>query len=103
MKPDSNAQGSPFNFDAIPIWLYPDVWDEHKSVKLRGFWFLFLYTLSSLTFNGFIFLPIALFSGNWHKVFLIWLMFGVVGGVIVGLAVWWDFTKRARKLKALDK
>jgi hypothetical protein len=100
MKPDTTALGSPFNFDTIPVWLYADVWDENKLVKFRGLWFIVLYTISTLIFGCCVFLPIALFTGGWKPLVVMLLIGGGIFGILTGLAAWWDFTKRARKLKA---
>jgi hypothetical protein len=103
MKPDTDHSGAPFDFNALPTWLYPDVWNENKSVKLRGLWFILLYTISTLLFTALVFVPIALYLEAWFTPFVIWLILGFGWGPLIGLGVWWDFTKRARKLKALDK
>ena len=103
MKPDTNPPGTIFNFDAITMWIYPDVWDENKEVKLRGLWFVFLYALTTCVFAALFFVPMAIFSGSWLTIFLVWLMFALPGGVLLGLAVWWDFTKRVRKINGLKK
>jgi hypothetical protein len=99
MKADSNAPGSPFNFDFIPLLLYPDVWDETKVVKLRGLWFIFLYTLSTITFAACIFVPIAFFK-PWKTTLIIGLIFGLLFGPFLGLAVWRDFANGKRKIKS---
>lgn len=103
MKPDTDHSGAPFDFNALPMWIYPDAWDENKSVKLRGLWFILLYMFSTILFAGLIFVPIALYLGKWSTAFVLWLLWGGAGGFAIGLAVWWDFTKRARRLKAENK
>lgn len=102
MKPDSNPPGVPFNFDVIPLWLKPDLWDETKDVCCRGLLFIALYTISVATFAAIIFVPIAFYKGT-HAVgttALVWLALSLPVGVLVGLAGWWDFTRASRRISA---
>ena len=99
MKPDTNPPGTFFNFDAIPMWLYPDVWDETKRVRLRGLWFVLLYALSLLVFFAlFMFFGAIIFSRPIRSMLWFSLIIGVPGGAILGLSAWWDFTQRRKKL-----
>lgn len=103
MKPDPDVSGVPFNFDAIPMWLYPDVWDETKQVRLRGLWFVLLYTLSALIFTGVVAIFLALiFSKSMTVMAIGGLFFGGLGGIVIGLSAWWDFTHRRKKLLLED-
>jgi hypothetical protein len=92
----------PFNFDAIPLWLYPEVFDDTKEVAYRGGWFVFLYVLSAALNGLILFGPVGLYmaTGNLHSVIAtvaIWLAISLPGGIILGLAVWWDYTREVRK------
>ena len=99
MKPDPDVSGVPFNFDAIPMWLYPDVWDETKRVRLRGLWFVLLYTLSFLVFGAvFIFFIALIFSKPINALVWYWLFSSFPLGGMIGLASWWDFMRRSKKL-----
>jgi hypothetical protein len=99
MKPDPDVSGVPFNFDAIPMWLYPDVWDETKQIRLRGLWFVLLYALSLLVFLAlFMFFGAIIFSRPIGPMLWFSLVIGVPGGAILGLSAWWDFTQRRKKL-----
>lgn len=98
MKPNGNAPGSPFNFDVIPAWLFPSLWDETKEIRLRGLWFVVLYTLSLLIFFGVIALLLAVvFSKPVAVMARVWLFLGIPGGIIYGLATWWDFIRLCKK------
>lgn len=98
MKPNGNAPGSPFNFDALAMWVYPDVWDETKNVKWRGLWFVGLYTLSVLIFFGlFLALITLFFSKPLSIMILVWLILGVPSGIVYGLATWWDYLRALKK------
>ncbi len=102
MKPDSNPPGIPFNVDAIPVWLKPDLWDETKVVRCRGLLFILLYTLSVAVFVGIIAIPVGIYKGI-HAAgttALVWLAFSLPGGILVGLAVWWDFVRGCRRIAA---
>lgn len=100
MKPDMNPPGAFFNFDAFPFWVYPDLWDETKKVRFRGLWFVILYTLSFSIFSGLILFPGSLIFTNkplWTTTW-VWLYLFTPWGFFLGLAAWWDFTKRSKKL-----
>jgi hypothetical protein len=102
LKPDSNSPGIPFNFDAIPLWLKPDLWDETKAVRCRGLFFVALYTLSAAVFVAIIAVPVGIYKGK-HMIgttALIWLAFSFPGGILLGLAAWWDFVRASRKIAA---
>jgi len=100
MKPDINPPGTFFNFDAIPMWIYPDVWDETKKVRFRGLWFVSLYALSFLVFFAmFMFLGGVIFSRSIGLMLWFALIIGVPGGAIIGVGAWWDFTRRRKKLE----
>jgi hypothetical protein len=99
MKPTPDVSGTPFNFDAIPMWLYPDVWDEAQQVRLRGLWFVLLYVLSTLFFTEVIALILALVFSKSIVVMAVWgVGFGILGGVLIGLSAWFDFVHRRKKL-----
>ena len=108
MKPNSNYPGSIFNFDAIPVWIQPDLWDETKTLRFRGLWFVLLYALSMATFSALIFVPIGIYfaysGSNDPKVTLVlWLVTTVVLGSLLGLATWWDFARKCRETKKTDE
>jgi hypothetical protein len=102
MKPDSSSPGVPFNFDAIPLWLKPDLWDETKVVRCRGLFFILLYTLSALVFVGIIAIPVGIYKGKdaAGTTALIWLALSLPGGVLLGLAACWDFNRGCRRIAA---
>jgi hypothetical protein len=90
MKPDPDVTGVPFNFDAIPMKLFPGLWDETKKVRMRGLWFILLYTFSTQ-----IFFSIFMFFG---VMLLFSLIIGIPIGIVIGLDSWWDFTRKCKKL-----
>jgi len=100
MKPDPNVSGVPYNFDTLPIWLFPSLWEESKTVRLRGLWFVLLYTLSSLVFGALFIFPLAIIFGRpiitttW-----VWLFLCIPCGVVLGLISWWDFARKRKKLQ----
>ena len=103
MKPNSTPPGVPFNFDTIPLWVRPDLWDEATNVKYRGLWFVCLYTMSLGTFAAMIFFPLGLFFAKPVIVTtVVWLTLSIVTGIPFGLAVWWDFTRESRKIAAQE-
>lgn len=87
-----------FSFNAIPIWLKPDLWNQEKLVPWRGFWFVLLYLISTLVFFGVLIFVSILLVGYSEKVLIFFISIGCVSGVLVGLASWWDFVKAFRKL-----
>lgn len=99
LKPSGNAPGSPFDFDVIPIWICPGLWDETKEIHLRGFLFVVLYTLSVVVFFAICMVVIVLLFSRpiglvlWFSQFI-----ALPLGVIYGLATWWDFTRRKKLL-----
>ena len=99
MKPDPDVSGVPYNSHAIPMWLYPDLWDEKKRVRFRGLWFVVLYTLSVLVFMGVVAILLGLFFSRPIGLMLwfVLIISAPIGGII-GLANWWDFTRRCKKL-----
>lgn len=99
MKPDPDVSGVPYNFDTLPMWLLPSLWDETKQIRLRGLWFVLLYTLSTLVFGALFIFPLALiFSRPIVVMAWGWIFLCVPFGIINGLASWWDFTRRRKKL-----
>lgn len=101
MKPEPNVTGIPYNFDLLAIWIYPNLWDETKRVRLRGLWFVLLYALSYLVFFSlFMFFGAILFSRPIGAMLYFSLIISLPLGGIVGLANWWDFIRRRRKLLA---
>ena len=101
MKPAPDVSGVPFNINAIPMSIYPDVWDETQKIRLRGLWFVLLYLLSFLVFGALFLFPLALIFGKpMLMTTWVWLFLCVPFGVIIGLAAWWDFTRKSKKLLA---
>jgi uncharacterized integral membrane protein len=99
MKPDPDVTGVPFNFDAIPMKLFPGLWDETKKVRMRGLWFILLYTFSTqIFFSIFMFFGAILFSRSLGVMLLFSLIIGIPIGIVIGLASWWDFTRKCKKL-----
>ncbi len=104
MKPDNNFP--PFHADAIPLRLLPDLWDETKILKYRGLKFIALYTLSMAINFLLVFIPIGIYVyfGRINGLHMVvatikwWLIISTPCGVLMGLAVWWDFTRECRKL-----
>ena len=95
----------PFNLDALPVWFYPNLFEEEKEVAYRGWWFVLLYLVSILLNTLFIFGPIAVYmmigSGlqGLTVTLAIWLAFGIPSGVLVGLAGWREFNLQKRRLQ----
>ena len=102
MKPAPNPPGFLFDFDAIPLWLKPDLWDETKNVPYRGLLFVVLYILSVAVFFAIIFVPAGIYKGKnmMGTTALIWLAFSCPWGLLIGLLTWWDFVRRSRKIAA---
>lgn len=99
MKPPRDVSGMPYDFNAIPMWLYPDVWDETKQVRLRGLWFVLLYSISFLAFfSVFMLIGALIFSRPIWSMLWFALIISVPIGGISGLASWWDFTRLHKKL-----
>lgn len=99
MQPERDVSGIPFNSHAIPLWLYPDVWDETKPIRLRGLWFVLLYALSFLVLiASFMFIGALIFSRPLGLMLWFSLVIGIPGGGVIGLGNWWDFTRRRKKL-----
>lgn len=107
MKPDNNVPGMPYNFDALPLLILPELWDEGKKVKGRGAWFVFLYTLSIVVFGIFAFIPVALYcflgGSKISSIASLWFGFHFLAGGLTGFAVWRDFVRASRKLAAREK
>ncbi|MES2741713.1 MAG: hypothetical protein V4754_12280 [Pseudomonadota bacterium] len=101
MKPDSNPPGSPFDFDAIPLWMKPDLWNEKKIVRYRGCYFIFLYSLSTLIFASFIFVPIGIYQGSnmIYTTIAVWICTSLPWGLIIGVLAWRDFAVKKRKIE----
>lgn len=101
MKPGPDVSGMPYNFDKLPLWLFPSLWDETKQVRLRGLWFMLLYALSLEVFLGmFAFFGAIIFSRPISSMLWFTLIFSILGGSIIGLFNWLDFTRRRQKLLA---
>ncbi len=85
MKPEPNVTGVPYNLDLLPIWIYPDLWNETKIVRLRGLWFVFLYTLSTLVFFSlFMFFGAILFTRSIETMLYFALIISLPIGSIIG-------------------
>ena len=103
MKPDNKFP--PFNADLIPLWLYPDLFDETKYVPNRCWKFVGLYMLSVLA-NGLILMgPVALYAGSpgYKTILGFWLVIGVSGGIGVGLFTWRDFNREVKRLAGVKE
>jgi hypothetical protein len=99
LKPDPDVSGVPYNFDALPMKISPDLWDETKRMRLRGLWFVLLYTLSVLVFGSLFLFPLALvFDKPIILTAWIWLSLCTPAGIILGCIAWWDFTRKCTKL-----
>jgi hypothetical protein len=98
-RPDHS--GVPFNTHAIPEWILPDLYNEHKVVRLRALWFVVLYALSMTVFVGLLAVPVAIYKDEWVISMILWLILGVGGGAVIGLANWWDFHRMSKKSSAL--
>lgn len=103
-----NKGGEPFNFNRIPLWLYPDLFEEDKTVAYRGCWFVLLYLISTLVNTLLVFGPISIAmlfgGGNGASVALyIWLAIGSPFGIFIGILMWRDFNQQSRKLKQAKK
>ena len=102
MKIDSSFP--PFNTDAFPLWVRPDLFDETKEIAHRGWLIVGLY-LASLLLNGLIICgPLAIYMafGGFHGVVVslsIWLIIFFPGGLVIGLAVRREFNMRVKKME----
>ncbi len=94
MKIETDHSGVPYNFDVIPNWILPEMYDKKKAMPFRGLWFVLLYALSTTIFGGLLFIPLALFSGKWAVPLVLWSIFGFGGGALIGFAKWWDFSRK---------
>ena len=99
MKPDSSCP--PFYPDVISLWLHPDLFDETKPVRSRGWKFVGLYVLSTLLSMLIIVIPMALLAGtDGYKVILvIWIAVCFPAGIGIGLFTWRDFNRALRKVE----
>ena len=101
MKIDSSFP--PFNTDAFPQWVRPDLLDETKEIAHRGWLIVGLY-LASLLLNGLIICgPLAIYMafGSFRGVLVslsIWLVIFFPGGILIGLAVRREFNVRVKKM-----
>lgn len=106
MRPDNYVTGMPYNFDALPLLILPDLWNEEKNVPWRGAWLVLLYTLSVFVFGIFAFIPIGLYCvlgrSNMSSIAALWFGFHFIGGILMGFAVWHDFVRARRKLRAQE-
>lgn len=95
MEPDFDRVGLPFNFDTLPLWLKPDLWDKGKNVPFRGMFFVLLYTLSFAVFAALLFVPAGIYMGADMAITtaVVWISLSVFSGSIIGLACWWDFAR----------
>lgn len=101
MKPNNIIP--PFNFDAIPLYFEPSLWDETKPLRYRGFKFVVLYTLSIGVHSLLIFaIGVLIRSFRDFKPIeglgIWWLLVSVLAGILMGLLGWWDFTRTCKKL-----
>ncbi|WP_179106938.1 hypothetical protein [Variovorax sp. KK3] len=62
-NPEFNVPGFPYNFDAIPLWIEPDLWNLEVNVHWRRSKLVLLYGLSMIGMATAIFLPIFLYLG----------------------------------------
>jgi hypothetical protein len=94
VKPNNSFP--PFDFDAVPMWLEPRLWNENIDLKLRWLRFLVLYTISTLVNMLLVFGPVAVFLGTKDLLITscLWLITSLPGGLILGLCAWRDFSKR---------
>ena len=103
MKRDPTS--APFNFEAIPYWLEPDLSDETKQVSYRAFKFVALYLLSTTINFLIVFVPIFIYVGldgfkgvsAWWVIPMWWLILSAPWGILLGLLAWLDFTRACRK------
>lgn len=99
MKPDPDVSGVPYNVDTLPMWIYPNLWDETKRIRLRVLWFVLLYIASFQVFISlFMFIGAIVFSRSIGPMLWYSLMLGIPVGGVIGLASWWDFSRRSKKI-----
>ncbi|WP_143072460.1 MULTISPECIES: hypothetical protein [unclassified Variovorax] len=105
MKPDSNTPGYPFNFDAIPHWVEPELLDFNALIKFRKTKIVCLYALSCaiggawVIFLGYLLIGLLHeFTKEWAFAFFVfWAIASSIFAPLFGLAVLWDFTKAKEK------
>lgn len=96
MKRKANPPGTPFNFDFIADWLFPDLWEKDVPMRFRGAAFIFVYSLSVFFYFSIIILPIAVFlSRPIDGALKIVIYFGIPIGIVCGMAAWWDFYRKS--------
>ncbi|WP_143042553.1 hypothetical protein [Variovorax sp. YR752] len=105
MKPDINIPGYPFDFNAIPLWIEPNLFKFDLLIPWRRTKIAIFYALSAAVGNGLVFLLLFVLVGIVHSfegkaalaLFVIWAISSGVLAPLTGLAVLWDFTKAKRK------
>lgn len=105
MKADSNIPGYPFNFDAIPRWIEPNLLEFDARISRQKLKIISLYALSCVVgigwgaiLGGLVIGMFNEFSTKSALVFLVfWATLSAILGPLFGLAVLWDFTKAKKK------
>lgn len=108
MKPDNSVPGYPFDFDAIPRWIEPDLFDFNASISWQKTKIISLYALSCAIggawglFLGYLLIGlIHEFTKEWaFAFFVLWAIASAVLAPLFGFAAFWDFTKAKRKHEA---
>ncbi|WP_143684645.1 hypothetical protein [Variovorax sp. KK3] len=109
-KPEINVPGVPYDFDAIPRWIEPNLWNLTSPVRYRRTKIAVLYALSCIGMGTTVCLPIYLFlgigngfaSGRALGIWFLWLV-GVAIAPAYGLTVLWDFAKANREAVKADE
>ena len=104
MKKDPTS--APFNYEAIPHWLEPDLCDETKAIRFRFLKFIALYTLSVLANALIIYIPIVIYKclgglgglgglSGLKSLMLWWIILSTFGGVFIGMGGYMDFKRKS--------
>lgn len=86
------------DLDWLVLYICPDVWDEKKPFRFRGFAMVILYTLSCIFWFSCLQLGLFLVTGTYGSLYIRYLVV-ISFGVVLGLAAYSDFKKREKQEK----
>ncbi|WP_143684644.1 hypothetical protein [Variovorax sp. KK3] len=109
-KPELNIPGVPYNFDAIPLWIEPALWDIATAVRFRRTKIAAFYCLSGIAATTVVCLPMYLWLGisngfSSTRALGIWLPWAmsIAFTPVYGLGVLWDFVKAKREAERVTR